>query len=79
VVLDRPVVDILWIRSVKPTEMVVPMKPNTDFIGEYERPKEDTLASPFRGLDEKVVLCSRDVYQADQYCGDLHFGTANHV
>jgi len=41
------------------------MESNTGFIGEHERPWEDALAGPFRGLDEEMLLGSLDIYQID--------------
>lgn len=67
IVLDGPVVNILWIPHVEPIVSAVEgdMKLCTDLIDKYERPQEDTLTGPFWGLDEEVFLCSLDVYQRD--------------
>ena len=81
VILDRPIIDILWIPSMlNPLSMYrAGGEINTDFISEYERPKKDALAGPLGRLDKEVLLCSLDVYQRDQYRGDLDLGAVNHV
>jgi hypothetical protein len=55
------------------------MKSNTDFIGEYERPQEDSLPCPLRRLDKQVSLGPLDVHQTDQHRGCLDFRAVDHV
>lgn len=55
------------------------MKSNTDFIGEDERPKEDSLAGPLRRLDEEVLPGLLDIYQTDQHRRCLDFRAVDHV